>query len=271
LRSKVATSLRSSPASAAPQPAPSASFSWPCKASPPEATPPSPAAITPVSIPWAPTIALAFLLIAAESAIAAEVKAPAKVSGETGDFVLIQATTTPANSPVKWVALSKGLKVLPAAMLKDPTACVVTSFTPGTYKLLAYTGDSTGPSEPVTVTVVLTGAVPTDGLLADLQDAYTADADAVKATSLPLLAALYRQAEAAVDDPATTTTAELLATLKTASASLLPATALAAERKVISAYLQTALGTTSSTLDAATRAKVKAAFQAVATAIAGVK
>jgi hypothetical protein len=98
-------------------------------------------------------------LVLAGALTAAELKLPPEVKGDPGDFVTVPADTS--GKDVKWVALDAGLKVFPSSLLKDSKTAVVTAQKPGKYRLLAYTADEKGPSEPAITTVVIAGVDPT--------------------------------------------------------------------------------------------------------------
>ncbi len=83
-----------------------------------------------------------------------EIKAPAQVTGEVGKFVSVKVETTGAW--VRYYALEAGLAVMPADKLKDPKEASVTGAKPGTYKLLAWTGDAEAGSAPAVIVVTLT-------------------------------------------------------------------------------------------------------------------
>lgn len=88
----------------------------------------------------------------------AELKLPAEVKGEPGDFIQVPADTT--GKDVRWLSLDTGLKVFPSSLLKDSKTAVVTAQKPGRYRLLAYTSDEKGPSEPAIAVVVIAGVEP---------------------------------------------------------------------------------------------------------------
>ena len=94
------------------------------------------------------------------------VTVPPEVSGEVGSFVAVRTTVTEAKV-VKFVALDAGINLFPADLLADKTATVVTSGKAGRYRILCYSGNADGPSEPVTVTVVIGGAKEPDPVKPD--------------------------------------------------------------------------------------------------------
>lgn len=81
------------------------------------------------------------------------IELPLKVSGQPGAFISVPAKTE--SKIVKWVPIDKGLNIFPVDLLKDSRTLVVTSHSQGTYRLLAYTGDGFGPSEPAFTLVVI--------------------------------------------------------------------------------------------------------------------
>lgn len=107
--------------------------------------------------------ALLCVLAAAVVAQAAPpvVTVPQEVTGEVGSFVAVRASVTDAKV-VKFVPVDPGLNVFPADLLADKTATVVTGLKPGKFRLICYSGNADGPSEPVTVTVVIGGVKPDD-------------------------------------------------------------------------------------------------------------
>ena len=105
--------------------------------------------------------ALLWVLASVVAATAAPpvVTLPAEVTGDVGSFVAVRASVTEAKV-VRFVPLDAGLNVFPADLLADKTATVVTAGKPGRYRILAYSGNAEGPSEPATVTVVIGGSPP---------------------------------------------------------------------------------------------------------------
>lgn len=99
------------------------------------------------------------VLVLAGVALAAPpvVTVPSEVKGDVGSFVAVKADVKDGKA-VKFVPLDSGLNVFPAGLLNDPTATVVTAGKAGRYRILCYSGNADGPSEPVTVTVVIGGA-----------------------------------------------------------------------------------------------------------------
>lgn len=101
---------------------------------------------------------LAALLFAAVVAQAAPpvVTLPAEVTGEVSAFVVVKAKVEGDTKGVRYVALDSGLSIFPSDLLSDKNALVVVAGRPGRYKVLAYSGNADGPSEPA-YTVLLIG------------------------------------------------------------------------------------------------------------------
>lgn len=81
------------------------------------------------------------------------IELPAKVSGQPGAFISVPAKTDA--KIVKWVSIDKGLNIFPVDLLKDSKTLVVTSQAQGVYRLLAYSGNESGPSDPAFTSVVI--------------------------------------------------------------------------------------------------------------------
>jgi len=212
--------------------------------------------------------ACAALLLLAVQAFAIEIKLPATVKGAPGEFVTVKACTT--GKVVKWVALDKGVALFPQDLLKDTKTAVLTAPEEGKYRLLAYTSDDKGPSDPAYVTVEIAKPVPPpppDTLAEDILAAFKADAGTDKAADIASLAALYRNAGKILDDPAVTTLGALQAKLQAARRVLVPDDHLVGVRKVVNAELAK-LGTSASApLDDTLKAKAKAQFDRIAKAL----
>lgn len=101
---------------------------------------------------------------------------------------------------------------------------------------------------------------PADPLAVSLRAAYAADTAPTKADQAKVLAELYRQAADLAGDPAVTTTAQLMARIRSA-ASVLKIDGLTAVRKLIAAECAVQLGTDpDAAMTAVTRVKAKALF-----------
>lgn len=150
------------------------------------------------------------------AAYAVDLSVPQTVKGDPGDFISVPATTSGA--VVKWVMIDPGIKLFPVSLLKDTKTAVVTGNTPGSYRLLCYTSDANGPSDPVIATVTINGPpTPVDPLAATLQAAYNSETDPNKVNYLNGLAGLYSQAPLWASDPKTTTWGQLYDTIEAAA------------------------------------------------------
>jgi len=221
------------------------------------------------------------LALAAFAVFGADLKLPEKVTGDPGSFIRIPAETKGAT--VKWYVVDPGLNLFPVDLLKDTKTAVVTTTKEGTYRVLGYTSDASGPSDPA-VCVVVVGApvpptpptppappTPTDPLAKAVQAAYDADPDPTKAKHFADYAALWRQASTqTVFDANIKDTESLLTVMIKARQVLMPDTALASIRKIVGAKLNETLATPM-TLDDATRAKVSATFKGIADSLSQVR
>jgi len=106
------------------------------------------------------SFALACLLAAAVATAAPPVvTVPAEVAGDVSAFVVVKAEVKDGKS-AKFVPIDSGLSVFPSGLLSDPMVTVVVGQKPGRYRILCYSGNADGPSEPVVVTVVIGGGGP---------------------------------------------------------------------------------------------------------------
>jgi hypothetical protein len=122
------------------------------------------------------------------------------------------------------------LNVFPAQLLADTKATVVTSVTPGKYRLLAYTATGDLPSEPVIVTIVIgegvAPVIPPTQLETDLKALWQACTDADRVAQRDKLAGLYRRVAALCEDSTLVTAGDLYAAAKALADATLPAHAL---------------------------------------------
>lgn len=214
------------------------------------------------------------LALACEAARGADLKLPDKVTGNPGTFVKVPATTT--GTVVRWYALDSGLNLFPVELLKDTKTAVVTG-PAGTYRLLAYTSDKDGPSDPAVCVVVLGDPPPppgppppTDPFTQALAAAYAKEADPGKAQQVAFLAAVYQGAGTLLTP--NMTAGDLFGKLSTAihaPAVGIPKGALPSVSKVIGDDLNAVLGTNATT--AVDPAKAKAAFAKYAAALGTLK
>jgi len=200
------------------------------------------------------------------------------VTGDLGYFIIIKAETS--GTVVKWVSLDHGLKLFPTDQLKDTHSAVVISLQEGAYRLLAYTSDAAGPSDPAIVKIVIgpppgppvppgpgpgPAPVPADELFNLLQAAYTADTDPAKAKYLAALAEIYSVVSTStVQDPSLKTLGDLFTKILNARRGFVPDSAFVAERRVIDTYFSSHLSKDPlQPLDAATQATLTREFRKV--------
>ena len=152
---------------------------------------------------------------------------------------------------VRWEAADPTTcDVIPGA---DGRSAVFVAARAGTYLVIAYTAAGDTPSAATRIEVKLGEPEPApppkpvvppvpvvpDAFTAKLQAAYSADpaAGLIKAEALKDIVALYQQAGPFAADATVTTTADLLARLKQAATTLLPAGVLTGVRAAIGAEL----------------------------------
>lgn len=188
--------------------------------------------------------ALSLVLLVAVSALAdgPAIKVPAEVRGEQGDWITVSATTD--GKVVRWVAMSPGLRVFPAHLLRDTKTAVVSASRPGRYTLLAYTAAGDEPSDPAICDVVVgepgPGPGPTpppgpiDALTKRVQDALTSDAgsEADKRTYAAKLAGFYSAMAKHVDQGNVKTVGDMLSDYQAASKAVLPEGVIVNTRRV---------------------------------------
>jgi hypothetical protein len=93
---------------------------------------------------------------AARAAEAPKVELPAEVAGDVGAFIPVRSITS--GEQVRWYAVTAGLNLFPADMLKDSRSTVVTAAKPGRYDLIAWTAVDGVPSEAAKCVVVVGNA-----------------------------------------------------------------------------------------------------------------
>lgn len=144
------------------------------------------------------------------------IEAPERVFGEIGDYTFFKVTTS--GKGLKIVPLDQGLVLFPSDKLKDSNEIGVRATRPGTYKLLIYTGNADGPSEPKIISIVIGGVLPpspnppdppkpdpivppvVDPLYKALKDAYDSDSAADKRERLRALAGVMKDASGYAKD-----------------------------------------------------------------------
>ncbi len=136
---------------------------------------------------------------------APSLKLPASLNGDTNDFIQIAADTN--GNVVVWRVVDPGLKLFPTNLLRDTKTAVVTSGTPGKYRVWAVTALGGVPSEIAECVVVVGTPVPppppppgpVSDLTKALQAAYALDGP--DQPSLTMLTALYSGMAISVQTP----------------------------------------------------------------------
>ena len=203
---------------------------------------------------------------------------PLEVKAKPGEFVVIRAKTD--CKLVRWVLLDPGISVLPGELLKEQATTVVFGLRPGAYRLLAYSAKDDEPTLPAFCKVTIEADTPppppdpvppSDPLAAKLQAAYTADKGdpAAKRNALPPLIGLYQaMQDHARTDATIKTVGDLLSDLQRTAKVLIAPEALIEVRKLISAEIAAALGTSPAlAFDATLRARAVDTFGRIAKAL----
>ena len=205
-------------------------------------------------------LALVFLMFADPA-----INLPSEIRGAPGSFIAVQAQTE--GKMVKFYAIDTGLNVFPANLLSDPKATVVTSITPGRYRLLAYTSISDIPSDPVVVTIII-GTPPEpaeDPLLRALQAIYGATQDPQKALKKAALVSTYRQASSVAGNPSVVTIGQFYSAMKTISGKVLAADDLLPIReRLAQEFLETLPSGPDDALDSELRKKIVNLYERLA-------
>ncbi len=97
---------------------------------------------------------LMLFALTAPYSFAQKVSLPQEVKGAVGAFIQIPAETS--DPYVSWLSLDIGLNMFPVSLLKDTKTAVVTSTTPGRYRVAAVTAKGDKPSE-FAYTLVIVG------------------------------------------------------------------------------------------------------------------
>lgn len=103
-------------------------------------------------------VVLAALAASAIQAAPPVVTLPAEIRGDVSAFVVVKPSEVKDADAVKFVPLDAGLSVFPGDLLTDKKVTVVVAAKAGRYRLLAYSGNKDGASEPAITTLVIGGA-----------------------------------------------------------------------------------------------------------------
>lgn len=88
--------------------------------------------------------AAVLILFASAVGLCQEVKLPAEVSGDIGQFITVTAVTT--DETVRWKSIDPGLNLFPVELLRDTKNAVVVATKSGRYRLLAVSAKGNMPS-----------------------------------------------------------------------------------------------------------------------------
>lgn len=126
---------------------------------------------------------------------------PPQFNGEPGQFIAVKPTKMEGKT-VQYYAIDPGLNVFPASLLSDPTATVVTSITPGTYRLLAWTavGDKPSPASLIRVNIqalpLPNPPKPADPLRDDIESIWGSLLELDKEATRSSMVSVYKQCAA---------------------------------------------------------------------------
>lgn len=126
---------------------------------------------------------------------------PPQFNGEPGQFIAVKPTKMEGKT-VQYYAIDPGLNVFPASLLSDPTATVVTSVTPGTYRLLAWTavGDKPSPASLIRVNIqalpLPNPPKPADPLRDDIESIWGSLLESDKEATRSSMVSVYKQCAA---------------------------------------------------------------------------
>jgi len=171
---------------------------------------------------------------------------PDNISGRPGAFIQIEAKTD--CKVVEWVLLDSGLELFPVNLLANTRTAVVTTTTPGVYRLLAYGATGDIPTKPAIVTITI--GTPPDPQPADKSEIYRRietlfkeDADGEKVAQAKSYAGVFRALAAAAADEKIKTAGELFKIGLIAASNVLTEKQLTAIRDEIGGYLNSKLNT----------------------------
>ena len=198
---------------------------------------------------------------------------PENISGRLGSFIQVEAKTD--CKVVEWVLLDAGLELFPVNLLANTKTAVVTSTTPGVYRLLAYGATGDIPSKPAIVTITIgTPPEPADKseICRRIETLFKADTDAEKITQAKAYAGVFRALAQAAQDEKIKTAGELFKIGSLAATNVLTEKQITAIRDEIGGYLNSKLNTeTAHLLTAEDRKKCASEFLTIAKILEALK
>lgn len=147
-----------------------------------------------------------------------QVTVPPEIHGLPGSFISIPAVTD--CKTLQWVVLDQGLNMFPVELLRDTTVGVVSTITPGKYRVLVYGAKDGIPSKPAITLVIVGNPAPepepqptppdvSTKLIRDLKSIYSALNEPDKDKNVIKLAGVYKTLSATVLTPEINTAGEL--------------------------------------------------------------
>ena len=198
---------------------------------------------------------------------------PENITGRPGSFIQVEAKTD--CKVVEWVLLDSGLELFPVNLLANTKTAVVTSTTPGVYRLLAYGATGDIPSKPAIVTITIgTPPEPADKseIYKRIETLFKADTDAEKITQAKAYAGVFRALAQAAADEKVKTAGELFKIGSLAATNVLTEKQITAIRDEIGGYLNSKLNTeTAHLLTAEDRKKCASEFLTIAKILEALK
>ena len=198
---------------------------------------------------------------------------PENITGRPGSFIQVEAKTD--CKVVEWVLLDSGLELFPVNLLANTKTAVVTSTTPGVYRLLAYGATGDIPSKPAIVTITIgTPPEPADKseICRRIETLFKADTDAEKITQAKAYAGVFRALAQAAQDEKIKTAGELFKIGSLAATNVLTEKQITAIRDEIGGYLNSKLNTeTAHLLTAEDRKKCASEFLTIAKILEALK
>ena len=198
---------------------------------------------------------------------------PENITGRPGSFIQVEAKTD--CKVVEWVLLDSGLELFPVNLLANTKTAVVTSTTPGVYRLLAYGATGDIPSKPAIVTITIgTPPEPADKseIYKRIETLFKADTDAEKLSQAKAYAGVFRALAQAAADEKIKTAGELFKIGSLAATNVLTEKQITSVRDEIGGYLNSKLNTeTAHLLTAEDRKKCASEFLTIAKILEALK
>lgn len=198
---------------------------------------------------------------------------PENITGRPGSFIQVEAKTD--CKVVEWVLLDSGLELFPVNLLANTKTAVVTSTTPGVYRLLAYGATGDIPSKPAIVTITIgTPPEPADKseIYKRIETLFKADTDAEKLSQAKAYAGVFRALAQAAQDEKIKTAGELFKIGSLAATNVLTEKQITSVRDEIGGYLNSKLNTeTAHLLTAEDRKKCASEFLTIAKILEALK